>query len=403
MTHHRLENKDGKLVAAGPLEEPLIVRPTSEMIIGDSFSKWVQSWRDLPLLINQWANVVRWEMRPRLFLRTAEFLWQEGHTVHATFDEAEAFTYKMLLEYQSFLKDMLALAPYVGKKSEGEKFPGAHWTYTLEAMMQDGKALQCGTSHNLGQTFAKASGIKFLSKEGQQLFAYTTSWGMTTRTIGALIMSHGDDDGLRLPPAAAPWQVVFIPYATKDGGNEVVEACERLASKLREKIYRGKHLSVQIDMRELRGGEKSWDWVKKGAPIRIEVGARDLAEGVFPLYKRTDPKAVHVKWSESQILENMIAELDTIHHQLYEENIAFRDKNTHKIETREELDGWISKDKPGFALVPFAADVAAEEKLKEDLGLTVRCFPAEFQDKEAIPCLWTGQMTSMRAIVARSY
>ncbi|MFN4175230.1 MAG: aminoacyl--tRNA ligase-related protein, partial [Parachlamydiaceae bacterium] len=245
VTHHRLEEKEGKLVPTGELEEPLIVRPTSETIIGESFSRWIESWRDLPLLINQWANVVRWEMRPRIFLRTAEFLWQEGHTVHATEKEAREETLKMLEVYRSVVEDHLAIPVILGEKSEGERFPGADSTYTLEAMMQDRKALQGGTSHYLGQNFAKGSNIRFTNKEGELQYAYTTSWGVTTRLIGAMIMTHGDDDGLRLPPFVAPKQVIIIPVIPKPELEEAILAqADALAREIGSKTYKDYQVRV---------------------------------------------------------------------------------------------------------------------------------------------------------------
>ncbi|MBX9691215.1 MAG: proline--tRNA ligase, partial [Cyanobacteria bacterium] len=287
VTHHRLEEKDGRLIPTGELEEPLIVRPTSEMIIGESFSRWIESYRDLPLLINQWANIVRWEMRPRVFLRTTEFLWQEGHTAHATHEEAMEETLKMLEMYRTIVEDLLAIPVIVGEKSPGERFPGAENTFTLEAMMQDRKALQSCTSHYLGQNFAKASSIRFSNKEGQLEYAYTTSWGMTTRLIGSLIMCHGDDDGLRLPPRIASKHIVIIPVIPKPELEAAVMAyAEKLADDLRGKIYDGKPLSVFVDKRDMRGGEKNWEWIKKGIPIRLEVGPRDVEAGAVMVARR---------------------------------------------------------------------------------------------------------------------
>ena len=278
VTHSRLEDDGtGKLVPAGELEEPLIVRPTSETIIGDVFSRWMQSYRDLPLLINQWANVVRWEMRTRLFLRTAEFLWQEGHTAHATADEAVDETLKMLEVYARFAEDYMAMPVIKGKKTDDEKFPGAVDTYTIEAMMQDNKALQAGTSHFLGQNFSKSSNIKFLSADSKEAFAWTTSWGVSTRLVGGLIMTHSDDDGLVCPPRIAPAHVAIIPVIPKaKHADEVNAFCEQLAADLAKVTYMGAPVKVELDQRDLRGGEKTWGWIKKGIPIRVEVGPRDI-------------------------------------------------------------------------------------------------------------------------------
>src|SRR5687768_17259892 len=280
VTHHRLEaGPDGKLRPAGELEEPLIVRPTSETIIGDAFSRWVQSYRDLPLLINQWCNVVRWEMRTRMFLRTAEFLWQEGHTAHATKEEAVEETMRMLEVYATFVEQHLALPVIRGKKTDSERFPGAVDTYCIEAMMQDRKALQAGTSHFLGQNFARASGIKFQDKDEKEQHAWTTSWGMSTRLIGALIMAHGDDDGLVVPPRVAPTHVVVLPIYRDDAGRQRVLAyCDELARALRAERYEDRPVEVEIDDRDLRGGEKSWSWIKRGVPLRVEVGPRDVEQ-----------------------------------------------------------------------------------------------------------------------------
>jgi len=287
VTHHRLEKKDGKLSPAedSKLEEPLIVRPTSETIIGEMFSKWVESYRDLPLLINQWANIVRWEMRTRLFLRTAEFLWQEGHTAHRTKKEALKEVFKMLGEYKDFLENFLAIPVIKGKKTEMEKFPGADDTYCLEAMMQDKKALQTCTSHFLGQNFAKASDIKFSDENGALEYAWTTSWGMTTRVIGALVMVHSDDDGLIVPPRIAPTEIVILPVIHSDEMKpKILGFCENLKRDLQNVLYLNKNLTVEIDTRDIRGGEKKWSWIKKGVPIILEIGPRDIEnESVFML------------------------------------------------------------------------------------------------------------------------
>ncbi|MDN3507975.1 MAG: proline--tRNA ligase, partial [Simkaniaceae bacterium] len=289
VTHHRLKKgEDGGLVPDGELEEPLVVRPTSEMIIGEHFSKWIESYRDLPVKINQWANIVRWEMRTRIFLRTAEILWQEGHTAHATKKEAEQEAIEMLKVYADFAKDALAIPMVTGKKTASERFPGADETYTIEAMMQDGKALQSGTSHFLGQNFSKACGIKFRTQEGDEELAWTTSWGTTTRLIGAVIMVHGDDDGLMVPPRIAQNQVVIIPVIHKEETREkVMTFCREMKKKLGGVVYHGQKLGVIVDERDLRGGEKVWGWVKKGIPIRIEVGPREVDEGKLSVTKRT--------------------------------------------------------------------------------------------------------------------
>ena len=284
VTHHRLEpDPEGGLRPAGALEEPLIVRPTSETIIGAMYAKWVQSYRDLPILINQWANVVRWEMRTRMFLRTTEFLWQEGHTAHATKQEALDETRKMLDVYADFAENFMAMPVVKGEKTAGERFPGAVTTLSIEAMMQDRKALQSGTSHFLGQNFSKAQEIKFQDQQGQEVYAWTTSWGVSTRLVGALIMTHSDDDGLVLPPKLAPKQVVILPIHRNDEDqSKVRKYCDELKQSLEAESFAGRSIRVAIDDRDLRGGEKTWQHIKRGVPIRAEVGPRDVAsESVF--------------------------------------------------------------------------------------------------------------------------
>src|SRR3954449_9345141 len=291
VTHSRLEvGEDGKMRPASALTEPLVVRPTSETIIGATYAKWVESYRDLPILINQWANVVRWEMRPRLFLRTTEFLWQEGHTVHETEAEARAETKQMLEVYEEFARDHVALPVFHGEKSESERFPGAVQTLCIEAMVQDRKAIQAGTSHFLGQNFSRASGIQFQTRDGKQEFGWTTSWGMTTRMIGTLIMMHADDDGLVLPPRIAPTPVVIIPITPKEETRAaVLEACQKLQDQLRSARYGDAPIEVEVDRRDLGGGVKNWEWIKKGVPIRIELGPRDLEKNSLALSRRDQP------------------------------------------------------------------------------------------------------------------
>ncbi len=289
VTHHRLKLIDGKLQPdpEAKLEEPLVVRPTSETIIGDAFARWIKSYRDLPLLINQWANVVRWEMRPRLFLRTTEFLWQEGHTAHASEAEAVEETLKMLEVYRSFAEDILAMPVIAGEKPENERFPGAVNTYSIEAMMQDGKALQAGTSHFLGTHFAEAQNIRFQNDAGGMDFCNTTSWGVSTRLIGGVIMTHGDDDGLRLPPAIAPKQIVVVPMLRdKPEDAEVLNYCEALVSALNKEHAFGQALRAHLDTKKIKSAEKRWNWVRRGAPIIIEIGPRDAAGGMVSYMRR---------------------------------------------------------------------------------------------------------------------
>ncbi|CUI16159.1 prolyl-tRNA synthetase [Candidatus Protochlamydia naegleriophila] len=410
VTHHRLEEKDGRLIPAGPLEEPLVVRPTSETIIGDSFSRWVESYRDLPLLINQWANVVRWEMRPRIFLRTTEFLWQEGHTAHATHEEALQETLTMLEVYRSFVEDVLAIPVIVGEKSPGERFPGAVSTFTLEAMMQDRKALQSCTSHYLGQNFAKASNIRFSNKEGQLEYAYTTSWGMTTRLIGSLIMCHGDDDGLRLPPRIAHKQIVIIPVIPKPELEEaILQYAENLAAELRKQTFYGKSLSVHIDKRDKRGGEKNWEWIKKGIPLRLEVGPRDLeAQAVMVARRDQSPKDKQAMPMQ-QFVQDAASILEEIQQTYYAQAKAYRDAHIYKhLETFEQMRAFFTsknEDKPeihgGFVLAKWCGDPATEEMLS-DLKVTIRCLPLN-QSGTKGRCILTGKEATIDAIFAKSY
>lgn len=410
VTHHRLEEKNGKLVPTGELEEPLIVRPTSETIIGDCFSRWVESYRDLPLLINQWANVVRWEMRPRIFLRTTEFLWQEGHTVHASAEEAIEETLKMHQVYRTFIEDVLAIPVILGEKSPGERFPGAVATYTLEAMTQDRKALQMGTSHYLGQNFAKASGIKFSNKAGQIEYGYTTSWGVTTRMIGATIMCHGDDDGLRLPPRIAPKQIVIIPVIPKpELESKILAYAEEVANQLRSASFHGEPLSVFIDKRDKRGGEKNWEWIKKGVPLRIEVGPRDCEEQVAVVSRRDKPHKEKQKIGLTQLSQEVPALLDAIQKQYYADALKTRESHIRRdIKTFEEFKQFFTPknaDKPeihgGFVWAKWCGDPETE-KLLDDLKVAIRCLPLE-QSGSKGTCILTGKPATLDAVFAKSY
>src|SRR5438874_2488026 len=311
------------------LEEAYVIRPTSETIINSMFSRWIQSYRDLPLLINQWANVIRWEMRTRLFLRTTEFLWQEGHTCHETEGEARAEAKLILDLYERFVRDHLAVPVFTGEKSESERFPGAVQTLAIEAMVQDRRAIQAGTSHFLGQNFARASGIQFQNREGKQEFGWTTSWGMTTRLIGTLIMMHGDDDGIVLPPRIAPTQIVILPVATKEESRtRVMEACDNLALQLRGKSFGELPLEVEVDRRDIGGGVKNWEWIKKGVPIRIEIGPRDLEKNALVISRRDQP----IKTKESMPTQEFVAVvpeiLTSIQQNLLERATQFRETNT---------------------------------------------------------------------------
>jgi prolyl-tRNA synthetase len=410
VTHHRLEkNKEGKLVPAGPLDEPLVVRPTSETIIGESFAKWITSYRDLPLLINQWANVVRWEMRTRLFLRTTEFLWQEGHTAHATAEEAVEETVRMLRVYEDFATKMLAIPVIAGEKTASERFPGAVSTYTVEAMMQDRKALQLCTSHFLGQNFAKAAEIKFQDKNGDIAYAWTTSWGSATRMVGALVMAHSDDDGLVLPPKIAPAHVVVIPVAHQEETKaSVMQMCHSLAGELRHVMFDGKPLQVIVDERDLRGGDKVWSWIKKGVPIRIEVGPRDIASDAFPLMRRDRPHKEKVVLSRGHLVAKISEILEEIQVGLYEKALQFRKEHTHQITTKKEFDDFFTpknQEQPeihgGFAHSHWCGDSTVEEEVKK-LGVTIRCIPLGDAEEEGT-CPITGKKSKLRVIYAKSY
>ncbi len=411
VTHHRLES-DGKgglrPAPSAELAEPLVVRPTSETIIGATYAKWVQSYRDLPILINQWANVVRWEMRPRVFLRTAEFLWQEGHTAHETKAEAIAETEQMLGVYATFAHDWLALPVFTGEKSAGERFPGAEQTLCIEAMVQDRKAIQAGTSHFLGQNFAKASGIEFLSRENKKEFAWTTSWGVSTRLIGTVIMAHGDDDGLILPPRIAPAHVVILPIVPKpDMRDAVFAACDALAAQLRATIFSGEPIRVEVDKRDLTGGVKSWEWIKKGVPVRVEIGPRDLEKGTVAFARRDRGHKEKTFPTNAELLASIATTLQEIHDTLLARATTLRDMHTVKIETREEFVKFFtakddSKISGGFALAHWDGTAETEAEIKEQLKVTIRCIPADAPAEDG-PCVWSGKPSKRRVLFAKSY
>ena len=410
VTHTRLETgQDGKLKPGSPLNEPLVVRPTSETIIGSSYAKWVQSYRDLPILLNQWANVVRWEMRPRLFLRTTEFLWQEGHTVHETEAEARAESQRMLDVYATFVRDHCGVPVFTGAKSESEKFPGAVETLTLEAMVQDRKAIQAGTSHFLGQNFAKASGIQFQNREGKQEYGWTTSWGMTTRMVGTVVMMHSDDDGLVLPPRIAPTQIVILPITPKeDTRARVLETCEALALQLRGKRFAEAPLEVEVDKRELGGGVKNWDWIKKGVPVRVEIGPRDLEKSSAEVSRRDQP----IKSKQSMSIQEFAATapeiLMSIQQNLYDRAKKFQEGNTRVIDSKKEFCDFFTAKSPnkpeihgGFALAHWNGSREVEEQIKNDLKVTIRVIP--FGDGESGKCIFTCEPSARRVVWAKSY
>ncbi len=411
VTHHRLEmNAEGKLVPAGELEEPYIVRPTSETIIGASFAKWVESYRDLPLLINQWANVVRWEMRPRLFLRTAEFLWQEGHTVHATEEEARLETLTMLEVYERFSEDYLAMPAVVGEKTESEKFPGAEATYCFEVMMQDGKSIQAGTSHFLGQKFAKASNIRFTDENGELKYGWTTSWGTSTRMIGGMIMTHSDDDGMRMPPRVAPAHVVIIPVVHKEETRaEVMAYCTSLVQDLQKIDYYGRKIEVEIDDRDLRGGEKTWAWVKKGIPLRVEIGPRDIASDSVFVARRDQGVKDKKSMSRTDFVSGIYDILEAIQQTLFDQADAYRRERTVEIDSKEAFYAFFTpknKERPeihgGFAMTHWNGTAAVEEQIKKDLNVTIRCVPMNGELEEGI-CPFSGEPSKQRVVFAKGY
>jgi len=410
VTHSRLEaDADGKLRPASALTEPLVVRPTSETIIGASYAKWVQSYRDLPILINQWANVVRWEMRPRLFLRTTEFLWQEGHTVHETEAEARAEAKLILDLYERFACEHLAVPVFTGEKSESERFPGAVQTLSIEAMVQDRKAIQAGTSHFLGQNFARASGIQFQNRESKQEFGWTTSWGVSARLVGTVVMMHGDDDGIILPPRIAPTQIVILPVTPREEARAaVLEACDKLAEQLREARYVDLPIEVEIDRREIGGGAKNWEWIKKGVPLRVEIGPRDLEENSVELSRRDQP----VKQKQSMLMKEFVARapeiLRSIQQNLYVRAKQFADANTRVIGSKEEFyDFFTPKNtaKPeihgGFALAHWSGSRKVEEQIKNDLKVTIRVIP--LGDSEPGRCIFTGEPSPCQVVWAKAY
>ena len=381
VTHSRLSMKDGKLVPDSELDEPLIVRPTSEAIIADSFSKWVKSYRDLPVLVNQWANVVRWEMRPRLFLRTREFLWQEGHTAHATAEEAEERTVQMLNVYADFCEEVLAMPVIRGRKTEKEKFAGAEATYTIEALMHDGKALQSGTSHNFGDGFAKAFGIQYTAKDNKLQYVHQTSWGMTTRLIGAIIMVHGDDSGLVLPPRIAPVQTMVIPIQQHKEG--VLEKAQEVKEGL---VQAG--IAAGLDDSDKSPGWKFSEQEMRGIPVRVELGPKDIEAGKCVLVRRdTREKTECAIEDVAQTVKEL---LETIQREMFERAKAHRDSHISDAHDYAEFKRAV-ENKPGFIRGMWCGDQACEDKIKEETTATSRCMPFEDQEHIADTCVCCGK------------
>lgn len=397
VTHYRLRNgEDGiEVDPDAKLDEELIVRPTSETIIWDTYRKWVQSYRDLPILVNQWANVVRWEMRTRLFLRTAEFLWQEGHTAHATEKEAVAEAQQMLEVYADFAEKWMAVPVLKGTKSPNERFAGALDTYCIEAMMQDGKALQAGTSHFLGQNFAKAFDVKYLSKENKQEYVWATSWGVSTRLIGALIMAHSDDKGLVLPPKLAPIQVVIVPIYRKTA--QLDEITEKVQGII--KALRAKGISVKFDGRDThKPGFKFAEYEYKGVPIRLGVGPRDLENGTVEVARR-DTLTKEVMEMEG-IEDKIEALLEEIQENLFTKALAFREENSRKVETWDEF--LVEIEKGGFLYAHWDGSPETEQKIKDETKATIRAIPLDGEEEEG-KCIYTGNPSTKRVVFARSY
>ncbi|MEM6909808.1 MAG: aminoacyl--tRNA ligase-related protein, partial [Pseudomonadota bacterium] len=419
VTHHRLiADGDGGLVPdpEAKLEEPLIVRPTSETIIGDAMARWVQSWRDLPLLLNQWGNVVRWEMRTRMFLRTSEFLWQEGHTAHANSEDAQAETHRALEMYRACAEEDLALPVVAGEKPENERFPGAVETWSIEAMMQDGKALQAGTSHYLGTNFAQAAGIQYQDREGAQQHCHTTSWGVSTRMVGGVIMAHGDDDGLRVPPKIAPYQIIILPMLRDKPDDDLLLAyCEGIRTELASKSALGEPIRVLLDKSPGKASAKRWDWVRKGAPLIVEIGPRDMENQKVALVRRDrlwveeTGKLANTFPEKGHFLSDAPALLEDIQNHLFSQATAHRDANitrgltdwqqvTHHFENGGKYPGWVEVE---WSRPSGDALQAVVEQLKA-LKLTIRNVPRHTEPANGT-CIFTGGPATERILLARAY
>jgi prolyl-tRNA synthetase len=399
VTHYRLKNDGtGQIVVdeEAKLEEELIVRPTSETIIWNTYRGWIESYRDLPILVNQWANVVRWEMRTRLFLRTAEFLWQEGHTAHATQEEAIAETEQMLDVYADFAEGTLAVPVVRGRKTENERFAGALDTYCIEALMQDGKALQAGTSHFLGQNFAKAFDVKFTSKEGKQEYVWASSWGVSTRLMGALIMAHSDDQGLVLPPKLAPIQVVIVPiYRGEEEKANIDAYVDALTTELK-----GKGVSVKYDDRDTqRPGFKFAEWELKGVPLRVAVGTRDMQNGTVELARRDTQTKETV--NQDGLATRIADLLDIIQDNIFQKALNFRTEHTTEVNSYEEFKE-ILETKAGFISCHWDGTVETEKRVKEETKATIRCIPLDTKEEDGV-CIFTGKPSTRRVLFAKAY
>lgn len=403
VTHHRLEQKDGRLLPAAPLREPLVVRPTSETVIGASMAKWINSWRDLPLLLNQWANVVRWEMRPRIFLRTTEFLWQEGHTAHVDREDAERETRKMLAVYRDFLQDELAIPVLSGAKPASERFPGAVDTLCVEAMMQDGKALQAGTSHYLGNNFATAAGIQFTARDGTRQFVHTTSWGVTSRLLGALIMVHGDDNGLRIPPRVAPRHVVIVTASNDDAALDAYaeELCQHLCAV---RFDAQRCVVCHIDRRDLRLGEKNWSWVKKGVPLIVNIGKRELEQHTVSFSRRDHAPQEKTSLARDSFVTNIKDTLAAIQRNYFDTASSFLTQHTrHDVSTYADFEqafGNAIFPQP-FLQVKWCGSEQCQARA-EKLAVTVRCIPFQQSGVEG-RCVICADDAKLDVVFAKSY
>ncbi len=378
VTHYRLKAIDGALQPDpdAELTEPYIIRPTSETIIGDAMSRWVQSYRDLPMKLNQWVNVMRWEMRPRLFLRTSEFYWQEGHNAFATHEEANADARKMHKVYGDYMSEVLAIPSIMGEKTPEERFAGADHTYTLEHIMQDGKALQAGTSHDLGQHFSKSFGIQYLGTDGQLKHAWTTSWGVSTRMMGSLFMTHSDDDGLVLPPAVAPYQVVIIPITRDENADALNEYSEKLGEQLRSLGIR-----VWVDTSDMRAPDKMWKWIKRGVPLRVEIGAREMEENTVTVTRRDLGKASKRTISDAELLRDVKDMLNQIQHDMYEAVVERNKTMIHDVASLSELESALSSGKIGFFRIKNEQTQNAEfDGLMEKYKISRRCLDDSNQE-----------------------
>jgi prolyl-tRNA synthetase len=423
VTHSRLEkdpNKPGVLKPASPLEEPLVIRPTSETMIGHMYAQWVQSYRDLPILINQWCNVMRWEMRTRLFLRTAEFLWQEGHTAHETPEEAQEETLRMLDVYAAFAEEVLAIPVIKGAKTESEKFPGADTTYCIEALMQDAKALQAGTSHNLGQNFSKAFDIKFLGRDQKQQHVWTTSWGVSTRLIGAMIMAHSDDEGLIVPPKVAPVVTAIVPIfkspeetakvrefidkllTTLVGPDEVAAVAKRAKAEGISSYFFNKATDqrIVVDWRDTRPGDKQYHWEQRGVPFRMEVGPRDVDAGAVVFKQRLDRGKATVQAGEISA-KWLRGKLDEMHTAMFDKAAKFRDENIRRADTYAQMKEILEKQ-GGFVRAWFKPSVETERRIKDETKATVRCIPFD-QPGTRGKCIYTGEETETEVLFAIAY